>query len=211
VRATVFISVVTSVGVWIAAVLFFYGILPFPSEAWNSLAFPRTTSEAGDSLVVVEGLFSSLAVVLALVAVLLQGRDLKASALAQKDQAVALEVQSSQQVDAIKMQAHSVRLQFLLSEVERLGETADRAHKEIQDCRDPGEISNKWDLVKNSRSKQKRYREECERAKIAMEEFLKVKGVRFPSRNPGDQGVEGATLVQPATASDDTSGSGSSR
>tara|TARA_R100001039_G_scaffold16461_1_gene9559 strand:+ start:136 stop:771 length:636 start_codon:yes stop_codon:yes gene_type:complete len=205
-RTTIFISIIISIGVWIAAVLIFYGILPLPAGGEIGLSFPETTSEAGDSLVAVEGIFSSVAVVLALIAVLLQGRELKASTFAQREQAAALQVQSSQQIDAIKMQAHSVRLQFLLSEIERLGNIADKTRSEIEECDDTEEKRKKWDLVRNSRNKQNRYREECEQATVAMEHFLKVKGVQFPSDVHGSHAVGEAAMAQRATASGDTSG-----
>ncbi len=198
-RTTIFISIIISIGIWVAAVLIFYGILPLPVGWEIGLSFPETTSEAGDSLVAVEGIFSSVAVVLALIAVLLQGRELKASTFAQREQAAALQVQSSQQIDAIKMQAHSVRLQFLLSEVERLGNIADKTRNEIEECDDTKEKRKKWDLVKNSRHKQNRYREECEQATVAMEHFLKVKGAQSPSDVQRSYAVGEAVMAQRTT------------
>ncbi|WP_415878129.1 hypothetical protein [Methylomonas sp. TEB] len=61
--------------------------------SWLKLALPKTTAEFGDSIGILNGLFSALAVVLALVAVLLQGKELRASTEAQNEQANALRAQ----------------------------------------------------------------------------------------------------------------------
>lgn len=55
-----------------------------------NLKLPKNTAEYGDSLGILNGLFSAVAIFLALIAVLLQGKELKASTRAQNEQAEAL-------------------------------------------------------------------------------------------------------------------------
>lgn len=66
---------------------------------WFNLTLPTTTAEFGDSIGILNGLFSSIAVLLALVAVLLQSKELKAATDAQNDQAKALQAQVESQKD----------------------------------------------------------------------------------------------------------------
>src|SRR5699024_716021 len=61
------------------------------------LTLPSTTVELGSSFGVLNGLFSSLAVILALVAVFIQGRELQYSTQAQRDQVEELKHQVENQ------------------------------------------------------------------------------------------------------------------
>ena len=70
-----------------------YFLLGHMDASWLQVKLPESTAELGDSLGILNGLFSALAVVLALVAVLLQGRELRASTKAQNEQAEALKAQ----------------------------------------------------------------------------------------------------------------------
>ncbi len=81
-------------GFWLFLSYFFLGHVKIE---WLSLALPKTTAEFGDSIGTLNGLFSSIAVILALVAVLLQGKGLKASTKAQHEQADALKQQLENQ------------------------------------------------------------------------------------------------------------------
>ncbi len=81
-------------GFWLAISYFLLGHIEIPGV---QLALPKTTSDFSGSAGILNGLFSSFAVVLALVAVLLQGRELKESTAAQNEQALALKEQLLQQ------------------------------------------------------------------------------------------------------------------
>lgn len=81
-------------GTWVSLSYFLLGGVSIP---WLELTLPKSTSEFGDSVGILNGLFSALAVVLAQVAVLLQGRELKESTKAQSEQANALKAQLKQQ------------------------------------------------------------------------------------------------------------------
>lgn len=93
-RFIVFILAITVFGAWVSLSYFLLGGVSIP---WLELTLPKSTSEFGDSVGILNGLFSALAVVLALVAVLLQGRELKESTKAQSEQANALKAQLKQQ------------------------------------------------------------------------------------------------------------------
>ena len=68
------------------------------------LTLPKSTSDFSTSTGILNGLFSSFAVLLALIAVLLQGRELRASNIAQNEQAISLRMQVEQQSEAVKAQ-----------------------------------------------------------------------------------------------------------
>lgn len=84
---------ILSLGVFGAWILLSYVLLGGIDAPWLKLTLPKSTSEFGDSVGILNGLFSALAVVLALVAVLLQGKELKESTKAQNEQADALKAQ----------------------------------------------------------------------------------------------------------------------
>ena len=78
------------IGLWGGLGYFLLGQVDIPGI---HLALPVTTTDFSESTGFLNGLFSSFAVVLALVAVLLQGRELKESTAAQNEQAAALKEQ----------------------------------------------------------------------------------------------------------------------
>ena len=83
-----------SITIFSSWVILSWVLLGHADISWLTLSLPKTTSEFGDSVGILNGLFSAFAVVLALVAVLLQGRELKASTKAQNEQADALKAVS---------------------------------------------------------------------------------------------------------------------
>jgi hypothetical protein len=105
---------------WVGCLLLFLGHIPLISDEFLKISLPSTAAELGDTFGVVNGIFSGVAVVLALVAILIQGKELKASTRAQNEQAKALD-------ETVKLNALALRLQYLLSEVERM----DRMLKDI--------------------------------------------------------------------------------
>ncbi|MEM7050450.1 MAG: hypothetical protein AAF604_12365 [Acidobacteriota bacterium] len=134
-RSLISLILVVLIGLWILSLLVFLGHLGGGSTLGN-LKLPTSTGELGDSLVIVETLFSSLAVGLALVAVLFQGRELRDSADAQRDQAKALVHQLRRQEEATLVQGYSAQLQVLCQQREwfeliigRLREERDQAAK----------------------------------------------------------------------------------
>lgn len=111
---------------------------------WLVLRLPGSMAEFSDATGVLNGLFSSFAVLLALVAVLLQGRELKEATMAQYEQAASLNAQLECQqsvtdaiIEQLKEQQKSnaillfqVRQQYHLAEVERMDGILDKIKNE---------------------------------------------------------------------------------
>lgn len=93
-KLIVFTLSIVVFGAWL---LLSYVLLGHVDVPWLELSLPQSTSEFGDSISILNGLFSAFAVVLALVAVLLQGKELKESTKAQNEQADALKAQLAHQ------------------------------------------------------------------------------------------------------------------
>jgi hypothetical protein len=93
-KLIVFLLGVVVFGAW---ALLSYVLLGGIDASWLKLSLPKSTSEFGDSIGILNGLFSALAVVLALIAVLLQGKELKESTKAQNEQTDALKTQLGHQ------------------------------------------------------------------------------------------------------------------
>lgn len=134
------------------------GMLP---ENILALELPRTTTELGDSLAILDGLFSSIAIVLGLMAIIFQGRELKESTKAQAEQAQALSMQMHQQTESNKVAAYTARLQFLLQETDRLGIDINRLFDEVNKLRDEDRKREKQRILDNTLELRKRYRSEA--------------------------------------------------
>lgn len=151
---------------WVVSLALFSGLIPltwFP-EQFLKLELPSSFDGLGNSMTILDGLFSSIAIVLGLIAILFQGRELKTSTDAQTLQAEALIRQISQQEASNRLGAYSARLQFLLAEIEHLEnkvpgmlEEKDKLEKE----NDKEALAKVWDLIKNTRAKQTRYRKQA--------------------------------------------------
>ncbi len=89
-KLLILLVAVSILGCWFALSGFLLGFIHI--EGVN-LTLPQTTAAFSDSTNVLNGIFSSFAIVLALIAVLLQGRELKESTAAQNEQALALKQQ----------------------------------------------------------------------------------------------------------------------
>ena len=100
-RVTIFISLVIALVVWIGFTLILAGVI---SIEFFHIELPKNTAEFGDSMGLINGLFSSFAVILALVTVLFQGKELRESTLAQEAQAQALRHQIEQQQKLVTAQ-----------------------------------------------------------------------------------------------------------
>ena len=106
-----------------------------------TLALPKSTAELGDSMGILNGLFSSFAIILALITVLFQSKELRDSTVAQTEQAYALNQQLEHQQKMLSIQLQqstaivqqleqqqisnkivglTARQRYLLSEVSRM-------------------------------------------------------------------------------------------
>lgn len=113
-RIFIFLITLTIFSSWIGLGGLLLGYIDFEGM---KLGLPTNTAEFGDSTNVLNGLFSSFAVVLALVAVLLQGRELKESTKAQNEQAEALKKQLVHQQELTK--AELIRSQAIVDQLKQ--------------------------------------------------------------------------------------------
>ena len=91
----------------------------------------------------------------------MQGRELKASTAAQTEQAVALTEQIKQQQESNRVGAYTARLQFLLSGADRIDLKITQLVVEVETISDLQKKAEKWDLIKNLRNKELKYRDEA--------------------------------------------------
>jgi hypothetical protein len=148
---------------WIISIALFSGML---APAWLPEALLKLTVSSsfeglGNAMATLDGLFSSIAIVLGLVAILFQGKELKASTDAQTLQAEALTKQLAQQEESNRLGAFSARLQFLSAEIEhmenKIADMVDRANA-LTEKGDTQKAAELWEIIKPTRDKQKRYR-----------------------------------------------------
>jgi hypothetical protein len=151
-RSVTAIVVLLFLGLWGFSLAVFSGSTLTESfnQFFPTLKLPDSTATLGDSLGVFDGLLSSVAVLLALLAVVLQGR--------------ALQQQNLQHERALKVSAISTKLQFLNAEVVRLGVQADSLEIQIERLQDGEKKTDLFKILRNSRNKQIRLREESEQA-----------------------------------------------
>lgn len=120
---TIFMKIIITVisllfiGLWFALCAVLLG---FVTVEPVSLGLPKSAAELGDAFGILNGLFSSLAVVLALVAVFLRGRELRASTKAQEEQARSLQTQLEHQRDIMRIQLLQVEAQYRSTEIIRM-------------------------------------------------------------------------------------------
>jgi len=91
----------------------------------------------------------------------MQGWELKASTAAQTEQAVALTEQIKQQQESNRVGAYTARLQFLLSGADRIDLKITQLVVEVETISDLQKKAEKWDLIKNLRNKELKYRDEA--------------------------------------------------
>lgn len=137
----------------------------FPKEylprVFAKITLPNNAATLGDSAAVLESLFSSIALALSLIAIFLQGKELKTAAEAQTDQAISLSKQLKQQENSNKIVAYSARLQYLLSESDRLDLKINELVSQIDRISDKQEKEEIWRLIKNLRNKEVNLRKEA--------------------------------------------------
>lgn len=149
-------------GLWVLLLTFSIGLLPLP-EKIQALSLPTSLGELGDALAITDGLFTTIAISLGLIAILLQGRELKASTDANAEQAKALWFQMKQTQEANRLNAMTARLQFLTSDNERLERQVARLHGQITDLGEPEhdkdggtKRTELWDILKASDERRRR-------------------------------------------------------
>jgi len=178
-RLTVSLILLAFVGLWLGLMAFLTGSMPMTwlPAGFGGLELPKTTDALGNSLTILDGLFTSIAIVLGLVAILFQGKELKASTDAQTLQAVALSKQIEQQEASNQLGAYSARLQFLSSEIEhmenRIPEMVNKAETMKQNAQ-PEEVTKQWDLIKNTRAKIERFRKQANEIDGQIQSLLTV-------------------------------------
>jgi hypothetical protein len=112
-----------------------------------------------------------------LVAILFQGKELKASTDAQTLQAEALIKQIAQQEASNRLGGYSARLQFLSAEIEhmetRIPSMIIQADQFNQN-NEAEKATKHWDLIKNMRAKIERYRKQTNGIDRYIQSLLKV-------------------------------------
>lgn len=166
-------------GLWILLLTLSIGLLPLP-EKMQALSLPATLGELGDALAITDGLFTTIAISLGLIAILLQGRELKASTDANAEQAKALWFQMKQTQEANRLNAMTARLQFLTSDNERLERQVESLDKQILALGDKsadvdGGIKRKelWDILKASNERRRRQVEQGREISAELEKLTK--------------------------------------
>ena len=116
-KVIIFFIAALVVGLWCLLTLYLLGHI---STDYIALELPKTMAELGDSVGLLNGILSSAAVVLALVAVLLQGKELKKSTEAQNEQASALKNQIDGQQQALNALTNQLKEQQKANQITAL-------------------------------------------------------------------------------------------
>ncbi len=155
-NANVALLVALVLSTWGAVLLVATGLAPLPTFL-EGMELPTTLAGLGDALAITDGIFTTMAITLGLIAILLQGRELKASTDANAEQAKALWLQMKQTQEANRLNAMTARLQFLTSDNERLERQVARLHSQIaglgkaENDSDGGtKRTELWDILKAS-------------------------------------------------------------
>lgn len=161
---------------WLCLLAYLTGYIPqalVPAQIGN-LTLPNTTTELGDSLAVLDGLFTSIAIVLGLVAILLQGRELKESTKAQTEQAHSLSIQINQQDASNRLGAFGARLQFLLTEADRLDAQVVNLLAQVESEANSEKKTELWNIIKNSRKLQGEHRKQAKDIDGKIQQLLSI-------------------------------------
>ena len=173
-KKTLFLAFVF-VAIWAAFNAYLLGIVPlsYVPEEIIRLSQPTSTASLGDSAAIIDSLFSSIALALGLIAVLMQGKELREATKAQSDQAISLAKQLQYQENLNRLGAYSARLQYLLSEADRIDSKITELVNNVDTISDKDEKSKKWQLIKNLRAKEISYREEATEIDVIIKEQLR--------------------------------------
>lgn len=151
---------------WCAAIALFSGVIPasvLPGRLAD-LAATNSFEGIGNAMATLDGLFSSIAILLGLIAILLQGKELNASTQAQTEQSEALSRQILQQEASNRLGAYSARLQFLSAEIEHMEARVKRMVEQAGEHKEKGaqdKAGETWNVIKSTRNKIERYRKEA--------------------------------------------------
>ncbi len=128
---------------WAVYNAYLLGILPASMLPFlEDLSRPESISHLGDSAAALDSLFSSMALALGLVAVLMQGRGLELSRKQQEEQGREIEQSRKHQEMTILLSAYSTYLDYLLREERRLRSAADEIFNRLRQGQGkPGDIS----------------------------------------------------------------------
>lgn len=127
------------------------GLVPatWLSESFLRLALPESFASLGNAMTTLDGLFSSIAIVLGLIAILFQGKELKESTNAQAIQAAAMTQQIQQQVASNVLGAYSARLSFLSADIElmevKINDMVQRVKRDK--LKNDQEKSDLWEII----------------------------------------------------------------
>jgi len=173
-RSIVLLTFFTFLLLWVGLAVFLTGYISteYLPENLRQLTLPKSTADLGDSLAILDGVFTSIAIVLGLVAILLQGKELKESTKAQTEQAHSLSIQINQQNSSNILGAYAARLQFLLTEVGRLEEQIDKLVTQANSEDDCEKKNEKWKIIKNSRNLQISYRDQAKEIDSKIQDLL---------------------------------------
>lgn len=171
-RFFIIISTLLFLSLWILSSLYYIGVIEIP---FLTLKLPNSTAELGDSMGLLNGLFSSITVVLALIAIIYQNKELRDSTKAQDEQAIALnkqllqqqkysEIQLEKQQISNKIIALAARQKFIISEANRLSETIIELHDSFE----------QKELFNNCVYKKSRLREEANKIDEDMKFLLRM-------------------------------------
>jgi hypothetical protein len=153
-KTTVLVFALCSALLWLALGAYLVGAheAEWIAKYFSNLKRPTSTAELGDSLAILGGLFSTVAVVLGLIAILLQGRELRLSTMAQTQQSAVMTQQIKQQIQSNVLAAYAARLQYLRSEMERLDAQIEKLVPIANQLPNGADKTEKWDIIRNSRN-----------------------------------------------------------
>ena len=177
-NAKISVLVALVLSTWGAVLVVATGLVPLPTFL-AGLELPTSLAGLGDALAITDGIFTTMAITLGLVAILLQGRELKASTDANAEQAKALWLQMKQTQEANRLNAMTARLQFLTSDNDRLEMQVARLKTQIEGLGEPENDSDGgtkrselWDILKASDERRRRQVEQARIISVEMEQAI---------------------------------------
>lgn len=167
IKTYVIVVLIAFVALWLAAIAVFSGavsqdVLP---AFMSKLEQPASFALLGEAMGTLDGLFSSIAIVLGLVAIFFQGSELKTSTDAQTLQAKALTLQIAQQNASNQLTAFTARLNYLASEIAYMENAIPKMVENANLLKEKNrmkECDDLWTIIKNTREKQQRYRKQAD-------------------------------------------------
>ena len=133
-KSVMFFTFTIFILIWLIFTTFLLGFFPADAlpGAIKTVALPLNTAELGSSYGVINGIFLSFAVVLGIVAIIVQGKALQASIRSQNEQTAALTFQISQQNHANRLSALTAQLKYYQTESDRLDEQYEKLTAKLE-------------------------------------------------------------------------------